>query len=123
VTPPKGHCVNQAGLRLEAGGRSSGRARLRVRGLRLHPHGAYALELGQACKRCRAERCAFTDLGGGGVKIGEPESRSDDDLVASHNVVRDCLLAHGGRTHPAAIGVWIGRSHHNVVEHNDLFDF
>lgn len=79
--------------------------------------------MGHACKRCRIECCSFTDLGGGGVKIGQPSSQKDDEQVASHNTVRDCLLAHGGRTHPAAIGIWIGRSHSNVVEHNEIFDF
>lgn len=123
VTPPKGHCVNQAEVSLEAGVVARGARDCAFEDCAFTHTGAYALELGQACKRCRVERCAFTDLGGGGVKIGEPESRDDDELVASHNTVRDCLLAHGGRTHPAAVGVWIGRSHHNAVEHNDLFDF
>lgn len=123
VTPPKGHCVSQAEVSLEAGVLAQGARDCVFEACAFTHTGAYALELGQACKRCRVERCAFTDLGGGGVKIGEPASRGEDERVASHNTVRDCLFAHGGRTHPAAIGVWIGRSHHNLVEHNELFDF
>ena len=41
----------------------------------------------------------------------------------SHHTVRNCLIAHGGRLHPAAVGVWIGHSPHNTIEHNDVYDF
>ncbi len=123
VTPPKGHCVSQAEFSLEAAVLAQGARDCAFTDCAFTHIGAYALELGQACKRCRVERCAFTDLGGGGVKVGQPFSQKEDEHVASHNVVRDCLLAHGGRTHPAAVGIWIGRSHSNVIEHNELFDF
>jgi hypothetical protein len=123
VVPPKGHCVDQAEVSLEANVIAQGARDCAFTDCTFTHMGGYALELGQACKRCRVERCEFTDLGGGGVKIGEPINQSDDEQVASHNVVRDCLLAHGGRAHPAAVGIWIGRSHNNVIEHNDLFDF
>lgn len=43
--------------------------------------------------------------------------------LVSHHTIRNCLIAHGGRLHPAAVGVWIGQSPYNVVEHNDIFDF
>jgi hypothetical protein len=62
-------------------------------------------------------------MGAGGVKIGETARKENDEEVASHNTVRDCRIAHGGRIHPAGIGVWIGHAHHNTIAHNDIFDF
>lgn len=84
--------------------------------------GEYAIRLGSGCKNNRIENCEFTDLAAGGVKIGEMGLMEDDELVASNNIVRNCLVAGGGRMHPAAVGVWIGQSPFNKVEHNEIFD-
>ncbi len=85
--------------------------------------GAWALELGAGCKNNRIENCVLTDLGAGGVKIGLQGYQEDEEAVASDNAVRNCLIAHGGRIHPAATGVWMGHSHHNHIAHNEIHDF
>lgn len=80
----------------------------------------------------RVVGCELVDLAAGGIKIGDVSAKTwgstlgppdDEEALVSHHVVRDCLIAHGGRLHPAAIGVWIGHAPHNVVEHNDVYDF
>jgi hypothetical protein len=123
VTPPQGQCDAQAEHAMPAAVTATGAQDCAFLRCRFTHLGGYALELGRACKRNRIETCEFTDLGGGGVKIGESATPKDDALVASHNTVRDCLFAHGGRLHPAAVCVWVGSSHSNILEHNELFDF
>jgi hypothetical protein len=69
---------------------------------------------------------AVYDLGAGGIRIGGVQRREDtEESVAQHNVVRNTVVAGGGRILPAGIGtgIWVGNSHHNVVSHNDVYDF
>ena len=85
--------------------------------------GTYAIDLGEGCKHNRIENCEITDMGAGGVKIGEMGIRDDEKRLTSHNVIRNNLIAHGGRMHAAGMGVWIGHSPFNLVEHNEICDF
>lgn len=93
--------------------------------------GRYAFEFGAGCRDCALERCELIDLGGGGVLIGTaggPQSWGAPGVVAGPEGevrgidVRDCTIAHGGRIHSAAVGVWIGHASGCTVEHCDIHD-
>jgi len=84
--------------------------------------GRYAFELGHGCQECRISRCELVDLAGGGVLVGTTAKLPDPEAIVTGNSVRDCTIAHGGRIHSAAIGVWIGNASHTTVEHCDIFD-
>ena len=92
--------------------------------------GTYAMAFGAGCRHNLIENCEMIDMAGGGVKIGHAGSgpfyqwvfENDPEKVPSHHTVRGCLIAHGGRMHTAAAGVWIAHAHDNVVEHNDIED-
>ncbi len=123
TVPPEGSSESQSEISLPAAVNAVGARDCAFVGCEVSGTGAWAIELGAGCRRNRVERCVLRDLGAGGVKLGRVRRSEDPESVASHQVVRDCLVAHGGRVHPAGCGVWIGDSPDNVVEHLDIVDF
>ena len=123
VTPASGHDVPQAEADLPAAVFAEGARNCVVENCRVTHVGAYCLELGAGCRNNRIDNCELTDLGAGGVKLGEQRVSGDEEEVAQANTVTNCLIANGGRLHPAGIGVWIAESHDNQVTHNEITDF
>lgn len=126
VVPPEGFSAPQAAQPVPAAVSASNARDIVFDGCTFAQLGGYGVELGAECKDGRIERCRFLDLGCGGIKIGVTgaidEARAPE-LLCERHVVRDNLIAHGGRLHPAAVGIWIGQAAHCTVEHNDIHDF
>ncbi|MDR3183460.1 MAG: right-handed parallel beta-helix repeat-containing protein [Planctomycetaceae bacterium] len=78
--------------------------------------GEYGLWLKDSTK-CKIERCAFTDLGAGAVRIGGVGN-------TNNNVVDNCIIQRGGRLYSCAVAVWLGNAtEDNQITHNDIGDF
>jgi hypothetical protein len=96
--------------------------------------GRYAVEFRAGCHDCAIDRCEFVDLGGGGVMASSEVHQTTDGNASPKGLVeaearavtgitvRDTTIAHGGRLHPAAVGIWIGHASHCTVEHCDIHD-
>jgi hypothetical protein len=128
VTPPEGNSSSQAEAKIGAAIMLTGARHCVVEKCTVTLVGQYAIALGNYCRFNRIEDCELTDLGAGGIKLGStarPDlSKSKSETPeANDNIVRNCLIEGGGRLHPAAIGVWIGNSPGNVIEHNEISDF
>lgn len=122
VTPPEGNSYPQAEVNVPASIIADGLRDSSFENCTVRNTGNYAIDLAAGCKNVRIEGCTLTDLGAGGIKIGILKNEPDDDKRTSHNAVRNNLIASGGRLHPAAIGVFIGQSPHNVIDHNTITD-
>lgn len=84
--------------------------------------GTYGLWLDNGSKDNAVVRCRFRELGAGGVRIGQTRLPQDAVSQAERNLVRDCVISGTGRVFHAGVGVWIGRSSYNRVEHNHICD-
>jgi hypothetical protein len=85
--------------------------------------GDYAMELARGCQSNRISKCEFSDLGAGGVKIGETSIRDKSSDTTRSNTIEDCHVHDGGKLFPSAIGIWIGQSADNRITHNLIHDF
>jgi hypothetical protein len=85
--------------------------------------GNYAFELGRGCQSNRISHCEFSSLGAGGLKIGETTFRDNPVEQTRGNEISDCHIHEGGKMFHSAIGLWIGQSPENRINHNLIHDF
>ncbi len=81
---------------------------------------SWGIELEQGCQDNRLTRNTLRDLGAGGVKIGEPESRESDAAETCRTVISDNTLTDGAQTYFGGPAIWIGNSSYNTVSHNEI---
>jgi hypothetical protein len=85
--------------------------------------GNYGLELARGCQRNRIIGCEFSDLGAGGIKIGEGVIRESFAEQTRGNEIMDCHIHDGGKLFASGEGIWIGQSPDNRITHNLIHDF
>lgn len=77
----------------------------------------------KGCHDVTMQHCYLHDLGGGGVKIGDPGVVQAGPLQTDHVTVDDTIIHTGGRYFTGAIGVTIFHANHCTIRHCDIGDF
>ena len=85
--------------------------------------GGYGLWLEHGCQENQIVRCHVHDLGAGGIRLGHTSLPAEQAQQAERNEIHNCFIHDGGHVYHAGVGVWIGRTSHNKVHHNEICDF
>ena len=122
--PPRGYSAGQSESPLDGAITARNARHCRLENCIVRHTATYAVDLGPGCREDAVEGCELFDLGAGGVKIGSERRYAEPDSpkYAGGCVVRDTLVAHAGRFHPAGAGIWIANASHNLIEHNEVID-
>ena len=84
--------------------------------------GGYAIEFSHGSKDDGIASNEMTDLGAGGVKIGDPDVPPNSNTQTSEITVADNHIRDIGKIYPGAVGIWIGQSGANRIAHNEIND-
>jgi len=82
--------------------------------------GTYGLELARGCQYNQIDASEASDLGAGGIKIGETVIRENPAEQSHNNSVTDCEITDGGRIFHSGVGLWVGQSFNNRIAHNEI---
>ncbi|WP_019505065.1 right-handed parallel beta-helix repeat-containing protein [Pleurocapsa sp. PCC 7319] len=88
--------------------------------------GNYALELADYCQYNRISYCLFSDLGGGGIKIGRKLTKKTGSNISertSYNQVVGNHFFNGGKFFHSAAAIVVVKSHHNLIARNNIHNY
>ena len=117
---PEGHSDPQAVVTLPAAIMADGALGCTFTNCEIAHVGEYALWLRHGCTQNRIVRNRITDLGAGGVRIGEAAMAQSDAGESSHNLVDNNHIYDAGHVYPAGVGIWVAQSSYNTISHNDI---
>ncbi|MFT3857448.1 MAG: right-handed parallel beta-helix repeat-containing protein [Aquabacterium sp.] len=113
LTPLKGWTDTQAAVDIGAAVEVDKADHITIRRCEMEHLGGHGIWLREKVTQSEISGCKMTDLGAGGIKIGQPLSNG-----TGQNMVRDNLIMYTGQDHPGAVAVWVGRSGGNRIEQN-----
>lgn len=96
--------------------------------------GTYGIHFSRGCQHDRIVGCDLSDLGGGGIKVGEPDREGiiqpdaqgivhDQPSEETHDIeITDNDIHDNGKIHHQSLGVFVGQCYNIHISHNHIHD-
>ncbi len=120
--PENGYTDMQAAVQIPGVIYGAGVQRVSVENCVLSHHGNYGIQFDRACKNVSVVGNEISDVGGGGVRIGEPVERKRDTDMTYGNEITDNHIYNIGNVYRAACGIILFRTGRNRIAHNHIHD-
>jgi len=118
----KGYFDGQAAEPVPAAVQAVGASNFRFEKCTVAHSGGYGLSLGRGAKHNQVLESEFYDLGGGGIKVGEPQMEASDAEQNYENVIADNHIHDLGAVYAPAVGILVLQSGRNQILHNHVHD-
>ncbi len=80
----------------------------------------YGLWLNALCSNCSVSQCLLTDLGAGGIKLGNIQAYHKGQAVTHHITIDNNIISDGGKVSECGAGILNLHSSDNTITHNDI---
>jgi len=120
VLGPKGNSSTQAAVEVPAAVMADGTLNCAIERSEVAHIGGYGIWFRRGCKDGQIQQNRLFDLGAGGIRVGEAEMARTDVAETSRTLVDNNHIFDGGHVYAGAVGVWVAKSSHNRISHNDI---
>ena len=120
--PKNGYSQVQSDVFVPGAFHAEGASNITLKNNRFAHLGTYAIRMGKGCSHNLITANRIHDIGAGGIIIGETSDPENQYEQTHNNTISDNYLYDMGHIYLAGAGILIGRSHHNRVAHNEIYD-
>jgi parallel beta-helix repeat protein len=120
--PESGYADTQAAFAIQGDFCAENAVDCRITRCQFKHLAGYAIELGPGCQRCTVDSNEISDIGAGGIRVGEPAEPGEAWQENNHNIITDNHIHHLGEVFKPAIGVVVFQSGYNQIAHNHIHD-